>query len=64
MDVLKVDRSFVHRLGGSEDTSSLGEAILAMSDALHLEAMAEGVELAQQTTWLREHRAVMAQGFL
>ncbi|VXB97921.1 putative bifunctional diguanylate cyclase/phosphodiesterase [Nocardioides sp. AX2bis] len=64
VDVLKVDRSFVQRLGGSEDASSLVEAILAMSDALRLETVAEGVELAQQATWLREHRAVMAQGFL
>ena len=64
VDVLKVDRSFVARLGGSEDASSVVEAILAMSDALHLETVAEGVELDQQATWLRDHRAVMAQGFL
>ncbi len=64
VDVLKVDRSFVHRLGGSEDASSLVEAILAMSDAMHLETVAEGVELTHQATWLRDHRAVMAQGYL
>lgn len=64
VDVLKVDKSFIDRLGGDEADSSLVEAILAMSAAMNLVSVAEGVEDAHQARWLRDHHASLGQGFL
>ncbi len=63
-DVLKVDKSFVDRLGGAQADSSLVEAILAMSTALSLVTVAEGVEDADQARWLHQHAASTGQGYL
>ncbi|MCY7395609.1 MAG: EAL domain-containing protein [Nocardioides sp.] len=64
VDVLKVDKSFIDRLGGAAADSSLVDAILAMCDALDLVSVAEGVEDADQARWLRDHHASLGQGFL
>ena len=47
LDVLKVDRSFVDGLGSESRDTAITEAIIAMSRALSLDVVAEGVETAQ-----------------
>ncbi len=63
VDVLKVDKSFVDRLGGPDHDSALVEVILAMSSAMGLVTVAEGVEGCEQAQWLHDHEATLGQGF-
>ena len=46
LDVLKVDRSFVDGLGSESRDTAITETIIAMSRALSLDVVAEGVETA------------------
>lgn len=62
VDTLKIDRSFVQEIA-----SSSGEAIVAalvqMASALHLQAVAEGVETPAQASLLRDLGCPLAQGY-
>jgi diguanylate cyclase (GGDEF)-like protein len=71
VNVLKLDRTFVARLGvdgavsgrGADDAAILG-AILRLGQALGLTVVAEGVERAEQLALLRQLGCAEAQGFL
>lgn len=58
---LKIDRSFIHSLEGTEPITEL---IVNMSRLLKLSIVAEGVETAIQLDWLRQHHCEEYQGFL
>jgi len=65
---VKIDRSFVGRLGERSSAGTSGRAIVtaivAMAHALGLSAVAEGVERPEQLEMLRELGCQLAQGFL
>ena len=63
---VKIDRSFIRGLGGSDDAFDrpLVDAIIKMSESLHLEVIAEGVETPEQLDALRQLGGRVAQGFL
>ncbi|WP_205758705.1 EAL domain-containing protein [Lysobacter sp. HDW10] len=63
---IKVDRSFISGMHGDSDGSSeaLVNAIIAMSHALNLECVAEGVETEYQAQHLAAAGCGFAQGFL
>ncbi|PHX54380.1 EAL domain-containing protein [Tychonema bourrellyi FEM_GT703] len=69
LDTLKIDRSFVSRLGTSEDGNDgsqhlqIVRAIVTLAHNLGLEAIAEGVETAEQLAQLRELECELAQGY-
>jgi diguanylate cyclase (GGDEF)-like protein len=63
VDRLKIDRSFVGRLGAGAD-SAVVAAILAMAGSLGLGVIAEGVETPAQAELLRAHGCALAQGYL
>jgi diguanylate cyclase (GGDEF)-like protein/PAS domain S-box-containing protein len=63
VDALKIDRSFVKDLPGSDDDSAICAAIIAMARELKLKVVAEGVESAEQLDFLRRHRCDLAQGY-
>jgi diguanylate cyclase (GGDEF)-like protein len=63
IDALKVDRSFVDRLGGNRRDGAITEAIVAMSRALSLQVIGEGVETARQLGELTRLGCDLAQGF-
>jgi EAL domain-containing protein (putative c-di-GMP-specific phosphodiesterase class I) len=63
IDILKIDRSFVERLGGVEDGAALARAIITLGDALGLEVVAEGIELEHQQRELVELGCVAGQGY-
>jgi diguanylate cyclase (GGDEF)-like protein len=63
-DALKIDRSFVERLGDNERAGALVKAMIAMADALQLEVVAEGVETPEQLRALRALGCSYVQGFL
>ncbi|MFL5896084.1 MAG: EAL domain-containing protein [Thermoleophilaceae bacterium] len=64
LDIVKVDRSFVHGLGRDEGDSAIVGAVLGMAGALGMEVVAEGVETEEQLACLHELGARYAQGFL
>ena len=63
LDVLKVDRSFVAGLGIEPRDTAITEAIVAMSQALSLRVVGEGVETATQLAELSRLGCDLAQGF-
>lgn len=63
VDILKIDRSFVDPLGGSVKSAALVRSIIDMASALEIEAIAEGVEDAQQMATLQSLGCRFAQGF-
>lgn len=64
IDRLKIDRSFINDLTRSPEDGAIVEAIIAMAHRLHLEAVAEGVEHADQCTLLQNWGCTTSQGFL
>ncbi len=64
LDVLKIDRSFIDRLGDDPDREPIVAAIIAMARALGLQVIAEGVETERALERLDALRCEVAQGFL
>jgi diguanylate cyclase (GGDEF)-like protein/PAS domain S-box-containing protein len=64
MDVLKIDRSFVDRLGGDSADEALVQTIVRMGRNLGMSLVAEGIETDVQLTLLREMGCDYAQGYL
>ena len=64
IDILKIDRSFVASMANGPDETALMHSILKLSDTLHLETVAEGIEETGQLTKLRTLGADLGQGFL
>jgi diguanylate cyclase (GGDEF)-like protein/PAS domain S-box-containing protein len=63
IDGLKIDRSFVEKLGSSKGATAIVTAIVRMAEALSMEVTAEGVETARQIEELRQLGCLRAQGF-
>jgi diguanylate cyclase (GGDEF)-like protein/PAS domain S-box-containing protein len=63
LDVLKVDRSFVDGLGSEPRDTAITETIIAMSRALSLDVVAEGVETADHVRELSRLGCGLAQGY-
>jgi diguanylate cyclase (GGDEF)-like protein len=61
---LKIDRSFVGRLGTDSRDRHLVQAIIGMASALGLTVVAEGVETEDQLLYLGERGCDLAQGYL
>ncbi|HSH58332.1 MAG TPA: EAL domain-containing protein [Acidimicrobiales bacterium] len=64
VDTVKIDRSFVNRLGMDSDGSAIVDAVLRIGDVLNLEVIAEGVETTNQQAELRGLGCHVAQGYL
>jgi diguanylate cyclase (GGDEF)-like protein/PAS domain S-box-containing protein len=62
VDTVKVDRSFVSRIG-LDDGSEMVRAIAAIAHNMGMDVVAEGVETAEQLEWLRAVGCEYAQGF-
>jgi diguanylate cyclase (GGDEF)-like protein len=63
IDTLKVDQSFVRAIGDGGQTEPLIAAVVAMAHGLGLHVVAEGVETAEQESFLREVGCDALQGF-
>jgi diguanylate cyclase (GGDEF)-like protein len=63
IEVLKVDRSFVTRMGESDDDARIVRSTVDLAHNLGLKVIAEGVETEEVRRLLRELGCDMAQGF-
>jgi EAL domain-containing protein (putative c-di-GMP-specific phosphodiesterase class I) len=66
LDGLKIDRSFVGRLGGRDagEDVEMVRAIIALGKSLRLTVTAEGIETREQNSLLRTLACDEGQGFL
>ncbi|WP_052465108.1 putative bifunctional diguanylate cyclase/phosphodiesterase [Geoalkalibacter subterraneus] len=61
---IKIDKSFVHGITGSDNGAIIVQTIIAMSHALGLRTIAEGVEDMSQVNFLCKHKCNELQGYL
>jgi diguanylate cyclase len=64
IDVLKIDRSFISEMNGSESGSALVHALVQLGGVLGLEVVAEGIENLPQLQQLKDEDCGRGQGFL
>ena len=64
IDMVKIDRSFVHDITGNTQDAALVSAIFKMCHILDMENVAEGVEKVSQLAMLRELGCDIVQGYL
>ncbi len=63
LDVVKIDRIFIHHLLHDRNDAAIVSAILAMTRHLGLLVVAEGVETREQVDFLKEHGCQEVQGY-
>jgi diguanylate cyclase (GGDEF)-like protein len=64
VDAFKIDRSFIHSLTSADQSVELISSLVALGKALGLAVVAEGVETAEQLTFLQEVGCAAGQGYL
>jgi diguanylate cyclase (GGDEF)-like protein len=63
IDVVKVDKAFIDRLGLSSEDSAILAAIITMGRSLGFQVVAEGVEQSEQLSALRALSCDLGQGY-
>ena len=63
LQVLKIDRSFIHDLEENKNSRALVEAIIAMAHSMKLGIVAEGIENEEQLNFLRQRDVEIIQGY-
>jgi diguanylate cyclase (GGDEF)-like protein/PAS domain S-box-containing protein len=63
-DVLKLDKSFVQRLGTDDESAEIVRTIITLAHNLGLEVIAEGIETPQQLAHLKALGCEYGQGYL
>jgi diguanylate cyclase (GGDEF)-like protein len=63
LDMVKLDRSFLARVGNDERIGAVLSGMIEMSRKLGMEVIAEGVESNRQAEFLRDNGCELAQGF-
>jgi EAL domain-containing protein (putative c-di-GMP-specific phosphodiesterase class I) len=63
LDTLKIDQSFVRQITTTPNETSIVTAIIGMGQSLRLRVVAEGVETAEELSFLSAHHCDEAQGF-
>jgi diguanylate cyclase (GGDEF)-like protein/PAS domain S-box-containing protein len=64
VDVLKIDRSFVSNVGADEQSASIVGAFLELARGLGMTTLAEGIETAEELSFLRRRGCLLGQGYL
>jgi diguanylate cyclase (GGDEF)-like protein len=63
IDILKIDIAFIRDVTHNTEDAAIVLAIIRMAHSLKLDVIAEGVETAEQLTYLRRHKCDQIQGF-
>jgi diguanylate cyclase (GGDEF)-like protein/PAS domain S-box-containing protein len=63
IDILKIDKSFVDKLGSGNEGNAVARAIIMMGDSLNLKTIAEGIEHSEQIDTLQRLGCDAGQGF-
>jgi len=63
IDTLKMDRSFVSRLGGDKENLEIVRTIITLAHNLKMDVIAEGIETAEQLSQLRDLGCEYGQGY-
>ncbi len=64
IDVLKIDKSFVHQITADPDDSTIVSAIINMGKSLKHLVVAEGIETQLQRAYLQTQQCAEGQGYL
>lgn len=64
LNMLKIDKSFIHDITFNKKDEAIVKAIIDMSHSIKLRTVAEGVETEDQLMLLRDQGCDVAQGFL
>jgi len=64
IDNLKIDRKFVQRMNGADNTRTLVQSIVGLAHGLGMRAVAEGVETGEQLAQLKAMGCDRAQSFM
>ena len=63
VDTLKIDKSFVDGIADDADDAAIVEGVVRLAHSLGLQAVAEGVETAEQVAMLRSWSCQTGQGY-
>jgi EAL domain-containing protein (putative c-di-GMP-specific phosphodiesterase class I) len=63
IDILKIDKSFVDKIGTGNEGKAVARAIIMMGDSLNLKTIAEGIERPEQIKALQNLGCEAGQGF-
>jgi diguanylate cyclase (GGDEF)-like protein/PAS domain S-box-containing protein len=63
IDILKIDKSFIDKLGQGREGNAVARAIIMMGDSLNLKTIAEGIEHPEQIRTLQSLGCEAGQGF-
>jgi diguanylate cyclase (GGDEF)-like protein len=64
LDRIKIDRSFVDRLGKDKESATIVRAVLGLASGFNLATTAEGIENDEQLASLRAEGCLEGQGYL
>jgi diguanylate cyclase (GGDEF)-like protein/PAS domain S-box-containing protein len=63
VDILKIDRSFIHEVDRDRSVAGIVQAVIELARSLEMTPVAEGVETPGEHAFLRDAGCVRAQGF-
>jgi diguanylate cyclase (GGDEF)-like protein len=64
VNTLKIDRSFISRLGAGDENTEIVRTIMTLANNLGMDVVAEGVETEEHLKHLKQIRCQYAQGYL
>ena len=64
LDEVKIDKSFIRNITHDQNDAAIVRAVIAISEALGLEVLAEGVETVEQSECLDRYGCYQYQGYL
>jgi diguanylate cyclase (GGDEF)-like protein/PAS domain S-box-containing protein len=64
VDILKIDRSFIRDIPNDQQAASMVRAVIQLAHGLGMTPLAEGIETADQWSFLADQGCTLGQGFL
>ena len=64
LSTIKIDRSFISRLGNDQSSLAIVRAVTELARHMNLDVVSEGVELQEQAEFLKDLECPYAQGYL